>query len=232
MRKSLLLLALASCGGMTAGVGADTDAAAPSSASSGSSGGRPSSASSGFPSSSGSSSGDDCPQDVGLTTADLDQEIGWKAAKANKGACTSADLTQLENNIKDPKLMTYFDIGRNLTTACKACVVSRDTDPFWGPIVGTAADNGQTGFVNYGACFGEVDGAACGKAVEYEQLCYSLACDQCAATSTERSKCTQTASAGACKDFANATPSACPNFQTDGKSCNSILNAVKMLCGS
>lgn len=236
MRTHLLFVALVGfgCGGMTERVG-DGDAAVTSStsSSSGSSSGRPSSSSSGFPSSSGSSSGDiDCPQDVGLTSADLDQEIGWKAPTSDKLACTSADITQLESNFKDPNLKSYFDIGKGLTPACKACVVSKDTDSHWGPIVGTAADDGQTGFVNYGACFGAVDGAACGKAVEYEQLCYSLACDQCAVTSTERAKCIQTASAGACKDFANATPSACPNFQADGKACNSILDAVRMLCGS
>ena len=69
--------------------------------------------------------------------------------------------------------------------------------------VGTAADDGQTGFVNFGACFGSVDGADCGKALQYEQFCYNIACNACTSTTAERQKCVEKAgSAGAmCSAF-------------------------------
>ncbi len=173
-----------------------------------------------------------CPQDVPLTEADLEKEIGWKPAKAAPGACTQADLTKLEANFKDTNIQTYFDLGNGVGDDCKACVFAKDTDPSWGPIVGTAADNGKTGFINFGACFGSIEGDACGKALQYEQFCYNVACNECTTTSTERTKCVQAAGEGMCKAFGDTTGTACPKIQDTAKSCNTIFDAVKTLCGS
>ena len=174
----------------------------------------------------------DCPQNVPLTTDDLDKEIGWKAAKAAPQSCTSTEITKIESNFKDTNIKTYFDLGNGVSDACKACVFAKDTDTNWGPIVGTAADDGMTGFINFGACFGEVESADCGKALQYEQFCYNIACNQCTTTSTERQKCVEAAgSSGMCKDFGDATGKACPNIQTSAKKCNTITDAIKTLCG-
>lgn len=175
----------------------------------------------------------DCPADVPLTEADLDKEIGWKEAKAVPGACSTADITQLEANFKDTGIKTYFDLGKDLSTECFGCVFAKDTDANWGPIVGTAENNGETGFVNFGACFGEVEDPACGKALQYEQFCYNIACNECSTTSTERQKCVEKAgSAGMCTEFGDTTAKACPNIQTSAKKCNSIIDAAKTLCGA
>ena len=175
----------------------------------------------------------DCPKDVPLTEADLDKEISWKEAKATPGACTTEDITQLEANFKATGIKTYFDLGKDLSEACFGCVFSKDTDQNWGPIVGTAENNGETGFINFGACFGYVEDEACGKALQYEQFCYNIACNECTTTSTERQKCVEKAgSSGMCTEFGDATAKACPNIQTSAKKCNSIIDAAKTLCGA
>jgi hypothetical protein len=87
--------------------------------------------------------------------------------------------------------------------------------------------------VNFGACFGYVEDEACGKALQYEQFCYNVACNECTATSTERQKCVEKAgSSGMCSAFGDATQKACPDIQTSAKKCNSIIDAAKTLCGA
>jgi len=173
----------------------------------------------------------DCPANVPLTEADLEKEIGWKPAKANPQACSAADITKLEANFKNTNIKTYFDLGEGLGDDCFACVFAKDTDANWGPIVGTAENNGETGFVNFGACFGFVEDEACGKALQYEQFCYNIACNECTTTSTERQKCVEKAgSSGMCTEFGDATAKACPDIQTSAKKCNSIIDAAKTLC--
>jgi len=175
----------------------------------------------------------DCPANVPLTEADLDKEIGWKPAKATPGSCTSADLTQLEANFKDTGIKTYFDLGKSLSEECFACAFAKDTDANWGPIVGTAENNGETGFVNFGACFGEVEDEAWRQSLQDEQFWYNLPCHEVPHASTERQKCVEKAgSSGMCSAFGDATAKACPNIQTSAKKCNSITDAVKTLCGA
>lgn len=175
----------------------------------------------------------DCPKSSPLTAADLDKEIGFKPAKQSPGVCSVEDITKLEANFKDTGIKTYFDLGKGLSDGCFACAFSKDTDTNWQPIVGTAENDGQTGFVNFGACFGFVEDEACGKALQYEQFCYNIACNECTTTSTERQKCVEKAgSSGMCKDFGDVTAKACPNMQTTAKKCNSIIDGVKTLCGS
>jgi len=80
-------------------------------------------------------------------------------------------------------------------------------------------------------CFGEVEDPACGKALQFEQFCYNIACNECTTTSTERQKCVETAGAsGMCTTFGDETAKACPNIQTSAKKCNSIIDAAKTLC--
>lgn len=128
--------------------------------------------------------------------------------------------------------MTYLDLGKNLSASCKACAISYDTDANWQPIVATFANGGDTGFINFGACFGAVEGSACGKALQYEQFCYNIACNECTTTSTQRQQCVSVAGAtgGMCNTFGNTTATSCPNIATTATTCNSILDSVKYLC--
>lgn len=176
----------------------------------------------------------ECPANVALTPTDLDQEIGWKSGAPAKGSCTAADLTKLASNFEDTGVQTYFDLAKGVSTTCKACAVSKDTDAKWAPIVGTAANNGETGFINYGACFGAIEGDACGKAIQYEKFCENIACNECAFDSKERAACVSKAGAsgGMCSKFASTRTSACPSWTLNVKSCGDILEAIKTLCGA
>ena len=174
-----------------------------------------------------------CPKNLTLTAADLDKDIGWKPAVKTPGACTEADLMQFDKNLKSFQFKKYLDLGNALSAPCKACAISVDTDQAWGPIVGMAADGGFTGFFNFGACFGEIEGAACGKSLQYEQLCYSAQCGGCA-TQNEKNVCVGTAnqSPALCRSFSDQVPVDCPDLMNTAKQCNSIVDAVKTLCGS
>ena len=189
------------------------------------------------PSTSSSSSGDIdedgfCPDTTPLTEADLDAEIGWKPSQPSPGACTAADMDQLEDNFSDSSLRTYLDLGKGLSTACRSCVITKDTESKWGPIV--AVSDGQSGFVNLGACFGAIEGAACGKAIQYESFCTSVACDGCATSQKELAACVtkSTTDDGICAPFASRRTTACPSWALNVKSCGTILKAVQTLCGT
>jgi hypothetical protein len=85
--------------------------------------------------------------------------------------------------------------------------------------------------VNFGACFGAVEGTACGKALQYEQFCYNIACNECTTTSTQRQQCVSVAgSTGMCTTFGNTTATSCPNIATSNTTCGTIIDAVKYLC--
>jgi hypothetical protein len=175
-----------------------------------------------------------CPVNVPLTAADLDAETGWNPALQTPDACSDADVIKLESNFRDLGITTYLGLGNGLSPSCKACTITYNTAASWGPIVATEADAGATGFINFGACYGTIEGAACGKALQYEQFCYNIACSACATTSTERMRCVQAAGAagGMCEAFGAATKASCPNIGTTAAKCNSVVDAVKMLCGS
>jgi hypothetical protein len=168
-----------------------------------------------------------------LTEADLDADVGWKPGGPAQGSCTDEDLTTLSKNFNDTSLRTYFDLGKGLSPTCAACVISKDTDDEWGPIVGMAVDNGQTGFVNYGACFGAIEGAPCGKAIQYENFCTAYACNECAYTAREMQECVarSTEPGQMCASFASKKTTACPSWTLNVKSCGQIMTAIKTLCG-
>ena len=177
---------------------------------------------------------DSCPADLPLTESDLDAEIGWKPGAPAQGSCTAADIDKLKANFSDTSLRTYFDLAKGVSTTCAACVVSKDTDPKWGPIVGIAQDDGETGFVNLGACFGAIEGDACGKAIQYQTFCEGFACNECAFTKQAEAECVTKASAasGMCEPFSNRRTTACPSWTLNVKSCGDILKAIQTLCGT
>lgn len=123
-----------------------------------------------------------CPASGPISPADFDAKPGWKPSVGHPKSCTDADVARLETNFRNDEIATYPELVAGMSASCRSCVLSNDTDPTWGPIVATASDDGVTGFINFGACFGHLDGEACGKALHYEQLCYDRACGECATT--------------------------------------------------
>ncbi len=169
-----------------------------------------------------------------ITAADLDSAVGYKSAVAQTGACTSGEITQLDNNANDPSTKSYADLGKGLSVACKACVIANDTDSHWAPVVATAKDMGQTGFYDFGACFGAVEGDACGKAVQYSQFCFDSVCTCAGTDQNARAACVKKAAAkgGACATLNDAVVSACPKIQDTQTTCGDILDAARFLCSS
>ena len=176
----------------------------------------------------------ECPQDVPLTVADLDKEVGWKPGAQAQGSCTTTEITQIEANFKDTGVRTYFDLAKNVSDTCRACAFSKDSDATWAPIVGTAENNGETGFINYGACFGAIEGGTCGKAIQYQMFCENVACGECTTTTSERAKCiAQSETAGGmCESFVSTKTTSCPSWTLNVKSCGEIQTAIKTLCGA
>jgi hypothetical protein len=175
-----------------------------------------------------------CPQKQAVAAADFDASVSWRSAARMAGACNATDGDSLEKAFADPNLKTWVELGTRVSPACRACVISYDSDAAWGLIVATAADGGATGFVNFGACFGHLEGAPCGKAMQYEQFCYGLACDACPAGAAEQQTCTTKASeaGGMCETFARTRSESCPNIQANLPKCGTIRDAVTTLCGA
>lgn len=111
-----------------------------------------------------------CPNNVPVTVASLDQEKGWKSAVKIPGACSQADITQFESNLSSNQIKFFGDLATGVSASCKACAMSFDGDATWAIFVASALDGAETGFINFGACFGNVEGVACGKSLQYEQF--------------------------------------------------------------
>jgi len=170
----------------------------------------------------------ECPVEVGFDYAGIDKEIGWKAPKAVPGACEQEDFTLFEKNFETAK--TWLDLGNGLNPDCAACLITKDTDENYGVIVATAADDGKTGWANFGSCFGAVEGEACGEAVQYANFCLDAACE-CASTDSAQTKCYTAARDGTCKEFTGKLTDGCPDFETTLETCTDLLASAKYLCG-
>jgi len=165
------------------------------------------------------------------TTASIDKDIGtYKAGAITPGKCTTEDLTQFAANLKDSSLMNWSDLNTKLSADCAACVVTKDSDATWGPIV--YYEDGS-GFTNFGSCFGAVEkNDACGKAIQYAEFCYNAACDACTADA-DNTACVKTAGAmgGACESFAKDVDTNCKSVSTDANKCLNASTMAKTLCG-
>jgi hypothetical protein len=171
-----------------------------------------------------------CPAHEVVSAADLDAESGWRPAVATPGACTAGDLTKLQDNFSDSAITTWIDVGNGLTPSCKACAISYDTAAHWQPIVATQANAGATGFINFGACYGQLEGPTCGKALQYERFCINVNCGGCESSAKEYS-CTNAALREECSALEAGANAACPKRQTSDAYCGSVFAAVKKLCG-
>jgi len=180
----------------------------------------------------GGADGGACPVEESLSSADLDKAVGWHCPAPKKGACTAAEIDTISKNLDDTNVKSFFDITNGVGDACKACAVSKDTDAKWAPIVGIASTNGESGILNYGACFGHLIGASCGRSVQYSEFCFDQACGDCATSQTERTDCVKAASAGTCKGFVDSIAKECPLLANFEDQCSDIVNVVKVVCGS
>jgi hypothetical protein len=165
-----------------------------------------------------------CPAPVVYSSADLDQEVGWRCPAVAKGACSLQELATIEANFDTAT--TYADLGNGIGAPCKACAISSASDPTWGPIVVTSA--GGAGFVNWGACAGALEGASCGKALVYINFCID---DACGCSSASACVSTATGPGGTCSSYRAALDAACPDFDNTVETCGSALDAIKLLCG-
>lgn len=166
------------------------------------------------------------------TIADLlrDIENRFRLRTASRAACTAEDLALLEARLAGPEPPgTYLAYGDGLGEACRACVVSKDVDLEWGPIVATA-DDPSRGFLNLYGCYGLVEGAACGEAVAMDMFCRRVACDACAAS--ERAACEDAAASGSCAEFAANTKASCPDLAATRVTCATILDSVRVHCAA
>jgi hypothetical protein len=172
-----------------------------------------------------------CLVDPEVTPATFEQSPGYKPGAQNSGACTTVDLSQFEKNLDDANIKTWKDLGTDIGTTCADCIITSKEAANWGPVVYTD-DVGDRGFYNFGACFGVVEQASCGKAVQFLEWCLDAACDACT-TQGDRDSCIESAfdTGGPCESFAETLGAECKNLTTSGKKCNNILDAAKTLCG-
>ena len=172
---------------------------------------------------------DDPPEDscgpVGdpLTIAALDAELGWKAPGPRQNACSDEDLETI-NSVKNAT--SYRDFVKGTSAACQACAVSEKDSPSWGPIV--MLGSSPVGLANYGACFAAVDNPACGKAMQYFQVCLLQACAPCTAPEDTQA-CAQEAAQAQCEEVFLAAQSSCKDAQAEA-SCSSLLLGIEYLC--
>ena len=169
------------------------------------------------------------------TSADLDSNGGWKEPGAiQKGACSDSDIGTFKGNFQTAK--TWKDLVNGLPTGCQTCLYSHEGDANWRVIVADAQD--QAGFVNFGACYSAAPGgsAACGKAVQYDEFCVTVSCNDC--PDSDFSSCTQSkATIAACDaNFRTMISSGCgtdaAKLQALDDACGSAELAAKALCGS
>jgi len=175
--------------------------------------------------------GGTCPSTDPITSADIDSQIGWKPPAAIQNVCNAADIQKLNDNFQAGTAKTFNDLVAGITGTCHDCIIGPKENANWGPIV-TFDAQGQTGIVNFGACFGIYDSPACGKANEYLELCLNVACQDCDQTNdTVVQACISKAikSGGACYGILGETQSSCTKQDAQDK-CGSIIDGASILC--
>ena len=175
-----------------------------------------------------------CPK-AAPTSADLDANGGWKEPGAiQKNACSASDLATFKSNFSSAK--TWKDLVNGLPAGCQTCLYSHEADANWRVIVADATD--QAGFVNFGACYAVGPGgtAGCGKAVQYDEFCVTVSCNDC--PDADFQSCSQSkATLSACDaNFRTMISSGCgtdaAKLQALDDACGSAELAAKVLCGA
>jgi hypothetical protein len=106
----------------------------------------------------------------------------YRPPRRQVGACTQQMATDFEDCMNGNGAKCQLFQTTPAYQACEACVFSEDTDPQWGPVVGSTI----TGFggPNQGGCFaislGEGTSATgCGGAMQAFDQCTQTACSRC-----------------------------------------------------
>jgi hypothetical protein len=174
-----------------------------------------------------------CPGDA-PTKAELEQSSGWKPPPAVQKVCSASDIAAFDASFKSASL--YSDLIKGLPAACGACILGKQTDATWSFVV--TDDAGQLGFLNYGACYARAAGGsdACGKAVQYSELCVTASCTDCASASESSACQNDTATQAACAtNFAADIQAGCGTEQAKLKAlddaCGTAPHAAGVLCG-
>lgn len=176
---------------------------------------------------------DQCPS-AAPTKADIDGAGGWKPpAGANTTACTAGDIAAFKANFSNAS--AYSDLVAGLPAGCASCLLTKENDANWGPIV--TDDTGQAGFINFGACYAFKSGnQACGQSVQYLEFCTNISCSSCA--DADFSACTQDkGTLDACStNFAADIQANCPADQAQAQAlddaCGNIIDAASYLCST
>ena len=167
-----------------------------------------------------------------------DVTFGFKLPQvADPAVCGDADFVQLQANFGGAGKWT--DLVNGLPQACADCVLTPQASAAYGPIVTISAD-GTQGFSNFGACYAhytkangatDADATACGKSINYTELCIREACD-CAVGDAQQTACIQKAlsTGGVCRPFA-AGLSACNLSAAQENYCDSLIDGARVLCG-
>ncbi|MEZ4258021.1 MAG: hypothetical protein R3B36_03070 [Polyangiaceae bacterium] len=182
-----------------------------------------------------------CPPDsITGTLAQYDATFGFKLPiKAEPPVCDEANIKTMEANFQEAQKWT--DLVKNIPQACADCILTPKDKANYGVVVTISADGAQ-GFSNFGACFAhftqlaidggnaDTDAAACGKGMNYTELCIREACD-CAVSDAEQTACIQKAlgTGGVCRPF-GAGLSACKLSSAEESYCNSLINGARVLC--
>jgi hypothetical protein len=173
-----------------------------------------------------------CPAYAPLTSTQLDANPGWKCPVSAKGACSTTELAQIQANLDDTSVTTWVGLATGVDDACKSCMLAETGDANWAPIVATTGSAGELGFYNFGACFGFMLGASCGRAVRTSSgasMRHATArTRQVSETHASRRRRTLAACA---KGFVNAFTSSCPSLGIAPGKCNNIIDAIETLCG-
>jgi hypothetical protein len=172
-------------------------------------------------------------EDAGVcarTPAVSEYDVFVKPARAKvRGACTSKELTDIaaKSDLAGLKAAS--------SAACQACLVSKEGDASWGPVIVNAA--GAFVRYNFAACAELATNAACGARVAKYQDCSTVACDKCMSADA-RDLCDTTAYAdtGICTTALNAgTFGACSAADLDiiDTTCTKEIDKhFAVLCGS
>jgi hypothetical protein len=187
-----------------------------------------------FASASPPSAGVSCPKAGSISPQEIDKEDGWKLGAKKPGACSDKELSAFQMNMLRSgasRDASYFDYGVGLSDSCKACLISKDSDPSWQLLVGRTADNGKSGYLNNGACYAVVDGEKCGKAVQYLDSCKAFACGDRVCSKDPRCSMLAVTQGGVCRSYQEAVKASCPNYAKAFVSCSQLSAAAKTLCG-
>jgi hypothetical protein len=170
--------------------------------------------------------------DVGVcvrTPAVSEYDIFVKPARAKvRGACTSKELTDIAAT------SDLAGLKAASSAACQACLISKEGDASWGPVVVNAA--GAFVRYNFAACAELTTNAACGAQAARFQGCSTVACDKCI-SADDRDLCDTNAYAvtGICTVALNAgTFGACSaaDLDTIDTTCTTDIDKhFAVLCG-